>query len=73
MDHFAWLRSEQNGYYYPKVQVGETVRKGQDLGRVTDFQGSLLQAINAPLDGIVLFIVSSLAINRDDPLLAIGA
>ncbi len=73
MDHFAWLRSEQNGYYYPKVQVGETVRKGQDLGRVADFQGNLLQAITAPLDGIVLFIVSSLAINRDDPLLAIGA
>jgi predicted deacylase len=73
MDQFAWLRSEHDGYYYPKVQVGENVRKDQDLGRVTDFQGNLLQAISAPLDGIVLFLVSSLAMNQGDPLLAIGA
>lgn len=73
MDRFAWLRSEHDGYYYSKVQVGENVRKDQDLGRVTDFQGNLLQAISAPLDGIVLFLVSSLAMNNGDPLLAIGA
>lgn len=73
MDQFVWLRSEHDGYYYPKVQVGDTVRKGQDLGRVADFKGNTLQPITAPLDGIVLFLVSSLAMNNGDPLLAIGA
>ncbi len=73
MDQFVWLRSDHDGYYYPKVQVGDTVRKGQDLGRVADFRGNTLQAITAPLDGIVLFLVSSLAMNNGDPLLAIGA
>ncbi len=73
MDQFVWLRSEHDGYYYPKPQVGDMVRKGQDLGRVADFRGNTLQAITAPLDGTVLFLVSSLAMNKGDPLLAVGA
>ncbi len=73
MDQFVWLRSEHDGYYYSRVQVGDTVRKGQDLGRVADFLGNTLQPITAPLDGTVLFLVSSLAMNKSDPLLAIGA
>ena len=73
MDQFAWLSSEHDGYYYSKVEVGAMVRKGQDLGHVADFQGNVLQPITAPLDGAVLFLVSSLAMNKGDPLLAIGA
>lgn len=73
MDRFVWLRSEHDGYYYAQVDVGATVRRGQDLGRVADFRGNTLQAITAPLDGTVLFLVSSLAMNQGDPLLAIGA
>ncbi len=73
MDRFEWLRSDHDGYYYPKVQVGNSVKKGQDLGRVADFRGSTLQAVSSPIDGTVLFLVSSLAMNKGDPLLAIGA
>ncbi len=73
MDRFEWLRSEHDGYYYPRVQVGDVVKTGQDLGRVADFRGTTLQAISAPIDGTVLFLVSSLAMNKGDPLLAIGA
>jgi predicted deacylase len=73
LDRFIWLRSEHTGYFYPKVEVGQTVQKGQDLGAVTDFRGQVLQPIVAPDDGDVLFLVTSLAINESDPLLAIGA
>jgi predicted deacylase len=73
LDQFPWLRSEQDGYYYPKVKVGETVHKGQDVGCVTDFEGRVLQSLSAPANGEVLFLVTSLAINKGDPLLAVGA
>ncbi len=73
MDQFVWLRSEHDGFYYPKVHVAGKVRKGQALGHVADFQGNVLQPIAAPIDGTVLFLVSSLAMNKGDPLLAIGA
>jgi predicted deacylase len=70
---FLWLRSEQDGYYYPGTQVGEIVSEGQNIGSVTDYQGNILQEVIAPADGRVLFLVTSLAINKGDPLLAVGA
>lgn len=73
MQKFVWLRSQLDGFYYPKVQVAEMVKEGQDLGFVADYDGKVLQPITAPTAGAVLFLVSSLAMNNGDPLLAIGA
>jgi len=72
MDQFVWLRSEHDGCYYPSVKVGDTVSEGQAVGRVAGFDGETLQPVTAPVGGTVLFLVSSLAINNGDPLLAIG-
>ena len=69
---WSWLRSEHNGVYYPTVKVGEQVTVGQDLGRVADVFGNTLQSLQAPQNGVVLFLVTSLAINSGDPLLAIA-
>lgn len=73
MQQFVWMRSQHDGFYYPKVQVADMVREGQDLGHVADFEGNVLQEMPAPVSGAVLFCVSSLAMNKGDPLLAIGA
>jgi predicted deacylase len=72
-DTFAWMRSEQDGLFHPTVQIGETVREGQPIGRITDYFGNELQSLTAVASGEVVFLVTSLAINYDDPLLAIGA
>ena len=69
---WSWLRSEHNGVYYPTVKVGEHVSAGQPLGRVADVFGNTLQSIQAPQDGVVLFLVTSLAMKSGDPLLAIA-
>ena len=69
----AWLRSEVTGYWHPGVGVGEAVSAGQHLGDVRDAFGVVLQAVPAPIEGVVLFLVTSLAMNSGDPLLAIGA
>jgi predicted deacylase len=73
LDHFIWLRSQHDGFWYPTVSVGDNVKAGHDLGCVKDYEGSILQSATCPADGRVLFIVSSLAINNGDPLLAVGA
>ncbi len=70
---FIWLRSEQAGFWYPATEVGDDVKKDQLLGKITDAWGSTLQTVSAPASGRVLFLVTSLAINNGDPLLAIGA
>jgi len=69
---WSWLRAEAGGLYYPSVGVGDGVEKGQPLGRIADFFGETLQELHAPAHGIVLFLVTSLAINRGDPLLAVA-
>jgi hypothetical protein len=73
LDQFLWLRSDHDGFWYPAAPVGEAVKKGQDLGCIKDVEGRVLQTATSPADGRILFIVSSLAINRTDPLLAVGA
>ncbi len=73
LDQFLWLRSAHEGFWYPTVAVGDTVKKGQTLGDVKNCEGDILQTAVSPADGRVLFIVSSLAINDNDPLLAVGA
>jgi predicted deacylase len=73
LEQFLWLRSDHDGFWYPAVPVGEAVKTGQDLGCIKDVEGHVLQTAISPADGRVLFIVSSLAINRTDPLLAVGA
>lgn len=73
LEQFLWLRSDHDGFWYPAVPVGEAVQKGQELGWVKDVEGHVLQTAISPADGRILFIVSSLAINRTDPLLAVGA
>jgi predicted deacylase len=73
LDRFLWLRSEHDGFWYPSVAVGDKVKEGQELGRVMDHQGRVLQSAVAPAGGSVLFLVTSLAINNGDPFLAVGA
>ncbi len=73
LEQFLWLRSEHEGFWYPQVSVGVTVLTGQELGYVKDWEGKVLQTAISPGEGTVLFIVSSLAIHRNDPLFAVGA
>lgn len=73
LSQFAWLRCEQDGLWYPRVGAGVQVAAGQDLGRITDPFGQVLQPVTAPIAGVTLFAVTSLAINSGDPLYGIGA
>ena len=73
LERFLWLRSEHDAFWYPGVPVGAEVKAGQTLGAVKDYEGRVLQTAVSPADGRVLFIVTSLAINNTDPLLAVGA
>ncbi len=73
MEQMRWLRSEHDGCHYPQVHIGDHVEEGQEVGQVKSFDGKLLESVKSPIDGIVLFVVTTLAINNGDPLLAIGA
>ena len=70
---FEWLFSGQTACWYPAVELGQRVEEGQPAGVVRDFFGETLEEYRAPASGVVLFLVTSLAINEGDPLLAVGS
>lgn len=73
LSQFVWLRSSHDGLFYPTVSVGDEVQAGQRLGHVADFLGGVAEEVIAPASGTILFLVTTLAMNDGDPLLAIAA
>jgi uncharacterized protein len=72
LEEMVWMRSAHDGLFHPSVAIGAEVKAGQNLGRVSDYLGNTLQEVNAPASGIILFLVTTLAMNNNDPLLAVG-
>lgn len=60
------------GCWYPSVKLEEKVNKGQKLGEIRDYFGNALKEYHSESDGVVLYLVTSLAITSNDPLAAIG-
>jgi uncharacterized protein len=69
---FEWLRSAHEGIFLSGVAVKDEVRAGQQLGEMVDLLGNLLEEIRSPVDGVVLFTVTSPAIKKDGLLLGVG-
>jgi predicted deacylase len=68
----AWMRATTTGYWHPAVAVGDRIPAGTALGEIQDAFGDVLERPSAPMDGVVIFLVSSLAMNAGDPLLALA-
>lgn len=70
---FVWLRSTHEGWWDAAVGAGDEVVAGALLGRMRDLWGDVLEEIEAPQDGVVLFITTSPAVAADGLLLGLGA
>ena len=66
------MRAAMTGYWHPTVEVGQRVDRGTVVGEVQDAFGAVLERPTAPQDGVVIFLVTSLAMNAGDPLLALA-
>ncbi len=72
MSQMVWMRTEISATYHPKVVVGDRVVAGQKVGELRDLFGEPLVALEAAASGVVVFLVTSLAVKAGDPLLGIG-
>lgn len=68
----AVMTAEQEGCWYAFKKLEEKVKKGDKLGEIRDFFGNVLGEYKAEEDGTLLYVVTSLAITKGDPLTAIG-
>ncbi len=66
------VQAIHQGCWYPEVRLEQWVNKGDRLGEIRDFFGRPLSSYFAEESGLVLYLVTSLAITEGDPLLALG-
>lgn len=67
-----YLESPCEGYWYPRFKAGDLVEKDDILGEIKDCFGKELCTFRAEFNGIILYQTISLAIPKDDPLVAYG-
>lgn len=73
LESFFRLYSKNNGVFYSYVSPGEKIVKGQLLATITDYHGEVtLETFTAKDNGVVLWVMSSLATKNADTLMAIG-
>jgi uncharacterized protein len=70
---FEWLRSPVEGIFHCHVRVDQVVKARELVGEMTDLVGEPIAALTAPVNGVVLFAVTSPAIKKGGLLVGIGA
>src|SRR6185369_9385744 len=69
---FPWVRAEHTGCWYPKVKIGDVVKKGDPIGVIKDYFGKVLGEYTAVESGLVLLVCSAMSVNANDPLVGVG-
>ncbi len=73
VEKVTYIRSEHEGLFYPLVNGGQHVEKGELLGYLTDFFGNTKQKAIAPHSGIVLYIITTPPMGIGEPMAKIGS
>jgi uncharacterized protein len=72
LTRFEWLYSTPAGFWVAGKRTGEQAAKGDVLGEVRDLYGDTLETIEAPADGVILFLTNSAAVPKHGLLLGLG-
>lgn len=69
---FNVVTSSHTACWYSLVRADDRVVERQKLGELRDYFGDLIEEVVAPISGVVLYRVTSLAVDPGDPLVGIG-
>ncbi len=67
-----WLRAPTAGMFIPEITNGSEMKKGQELGLITDTYAKHSKKIKAPYNGFVFSINHQAVVNQGDALFHIG-
>src|SRR5258708_1283711 len=73
LDPAEVIGSPETGILYEHVEPGQMVKKGAVLAHITDFFGERIAEVLSPLDGVVLYIVSTPPITKGQPIGCVGS
>lgn len=63
-----WVRSSRDGLILKRVELGQSVTRGQDLARLASPYGGPTQAVKAPVNGIVIGLTNIPVTNEGEAL-----
>jgi predicted deacylase len=72
VDKYEVVYSNQDGLFYPQVEMGATVAQGQTVGVIKDYFGNYKEDVKAPFAGIILYIIGTPPTNKGEPLFEVG-
>lgn len=72
IDERFWLTADQQGIFFPMVDIGEEVSAGKQLGIVRDYFGETLQTVNAPANATVMNMNVGMPVKKGGFLLWLG-
>ncbi|MFQ6037435.1 MAG: succinylglutamate desuccinylase/aspartoacylase family protein, partial [Candidatus Aminicenantales bacterium] len=73
IDRYEVIRSPADGLFYPETEMGSWVEKGENVGYLTDYFGNVIERLQAPFAGILLYIVNTPPANAGEPLFEVGS
>jgi len=73
LTQFRTTTAVVEGCWYPSVAAGDAVKAGDRLGELRDVFANVLHTCHADQDGVVLVLITSLAVGAGDPIFAIGS
>lgn len=68
----SWINSPFTGIFYPKKSAGNYVYKGMEIGTITDFFGKELGTVQADMDGIILYLLGTPPVNKEETVACLG-
>ncbi len=72
IDDRFWLTADQQGIFFPVVDIAEEVQAGQQVGIVRDYFGNTLQIVKAPADSTVMNMNVGMPVKEGGFLLWLG-
>ncbi len=67
-----WVRARASGIFNASVKLGDSIKKGQILARISDPYGQIKEPVKSPTNGYVLGLNNLPVINVGDALVHIG-
>ncbi|TNF44431.1 MAG: succinylglutamate desuccinylase, partial [Cytophagales bacterium] len=67
-----WVRAKASGIFYSSVNLGDSVKKGQILARISDPYGQVVVPVKSPSNGYVIGVNNNPVINVGDALIHVG-
>lgn len=64
-------RAKRGGIWHPRVEIGQDVKAGQEIGDTTDLFGNVLETYSTPKKGFVRFLRVWYSVNCGEPLFTI--